>query len=302
MEAIRLDEVTKDYGDVRALDGVDLVIRTGTVTAILGPNGAGKTTAVELMLGLRRATSGRVTILGGAPGRVEVRSRVGAMLQDPGFPEATTVCEVLALVAAAYPEPAPLAEVVATAGMAGLENRRIAQLSGGQRQRLAFGIAIVGNPDVVFLDEPTVALDISARRTFWAHVHDLADRGHTVVFTTHQLGEADNAADRIVVIDRGRIRADGSPDEVKRLVDGRTITITTERSTAALLRLPGVDGVDRPDPGPGDPDGTRPTVVLHTTDVDAVLRALVASGQSLADLTASRASLEEAVLRLTATP
>jgi ABC-2 type transport system ATP-binding protein len=295
MDAVTLTGVVKDYGRVRALDTLDLGIESGRITAILGPNGAGKTTAIDLMLGLRRATSGTVRILGHAPDDAAVRPRVGAMLQDPGFPEATTCAELLQLVAAAYPDPMAVDDVLEHADLVGLGDRRIAQLSGGQRQRVAFAVALVGQPDVLFLDEPTVALDVEARRRFWARIRDLADRGHTIVFSTHYLAEADEVADRVVVIDRGRVLADGSPRQVKALVAGRTIRLRTAMGRIQLEALPGVEHVEF---GAGTPGANRP-VSLHATDAAAVVAALVRADDPLVDLTVEETALEDAFVHLT---
>ena len=294
MDAVTLTRVVKDYGPVRALDTLDLGIESGRITAILGPNGAGKTTAIDLMLGLRRPTSGTVRILGHAPDDAAVRPRVGAMLQDPGFPEATTCAELLQLVAAAYPDPMAVDEVLDHADMVGMGDRRIAQLSGGQRQRVAFAAALVGRPEVLFLDEPTVALDVEARRRFWGRIRDLADRGHTIVFSTHYLAEADEVADRVVVIDRGRVLADGSPREVKGLVAGRTVRFRTALTRVQLEALPGVEHVEADDAA-----STARQVTLHATDAAAVVGALVRAADPLVDLTVEETALEDAFVHLT---
>ena len=294
MDAVTLTGVVKDYGPVRALDTLDLGIESGRITAILGPNGAGKTTAIDLMLGLRRPTSGTVRILGHAPDDAAVRPRVGAMLQDPGFPEATTCAELLQLVAAAYPDPMAVDEVLDHADMVGMGDRRIAQLSGGQRQRVAFAVALVGRPEVLFLDEPTVALDVEARRRFWGRIRDLADRGHTIVFSTHYLAEADEVADRVVVIDRGRVLADGSPREVKGLVAGRTVRFRTALTRVQLEALPGVEHVEADDAA-----STARQVTLHATDAAAVVGALVRAADPLVDLTVEETALEDAFVHLT---
>lgn len=302
MDAVTLTGVVRDFGDVRALDHLDLAIEAGCITTVLGPNGAGKTTAIDAMLGLRRPTSGTVRVLGHAPDDPVLRTRVGAMLQEPGFPEATTCAELLRLVAAAYPDPLPIEEVLDHADLTGLGDRRIAQLSGGQRQRVAFGMALVGQPELLFLDEPTAALDVEARRRFWRHVRALADRGHTIVFTTHHLAEADEIADRVVVIDRGRLLAQGTPREVKALVAGRTIRITTDLPVDRLAGMPGVEHVETADMGASTPPGivgrSRP-VILHASDAEAVILAMVHAGQSLTDLTVEEAALEDAFVHLT---
>lgn len=302
MDAVTLTGVVRDFGNIRALDHLDLAVEAGCITTVLGPNGAGKTTAIDAMLGLRRPTSGTVRVLGLAPDDPALRTRVGAMLQEPGFPEATTCAELLRLVAAAYPDPLPIEEVLDHADLTGLGDRRIAQLSGGQRQRVAFGMALVGQPELLFLDEPTAALDVEARRRFWERVRALADRGHTIVFTTHNLAEADAVADRVVVIDRGRLLAQGTPREVKGLVAGRTIRVTTDLPLERLAEMPGVEHVEAPDiasPTPAPLANCGRLVTMHASDAEAVILAMVHADQRLSDLTVEEAALEDAFVHLT---
>src|SRR3984957_6364570 len=192
-----IEGVNKNYGDIRALRGVDFRVRAGEVVALLGPNGAGKTTAVKLLLGLMQPNSGRVRVFGGDPTNPENRRRTGAMLQVGRVPETLRVCEHIDLFSSYYEKPLPLAEVLAATGLEKLSNRKFADLSGGQRQRVLFALAICGDPDLLFLDEPTVGLDVEARRLLWDEIRRMVGRGKTVLLTTHYLQEADALADRV---------------------------------------------------------------------------------------------------------
>ena len=217
MPIAELQAVTKHYGPVAALRGIDLAIQPGELLALLGANGAGKTTAVRILLGLTSPTTGSATIFGHAPASHQAKLRRGAQLQVAKVPETIRVREHIELFSAYYPMPLPVAETIAAAGLQGVEKRQFGDLSGGQKQRVLFALAICGNPDLLFLDEPTVGLDVEARRTMWKHIRGFVARGGSVLLTTHYLDEADALADRIAVIDRGRIIAEGSPAEVKQL-------------------------------------------------------------------------------------
>jgi ABC-2 type transport system ATP-binding protein len=206
------DRVSFSYGSVHALTDVSFTVPTGQTVALLGANGAGKSTAVDLMLGLRRPQSGRVTVLGGSPATAVAAGRVGAMLQAGGLPTDSTVREVVDLARRLYGKRRTLASVLDMAGLTELQRRRVDALSGGQAQRVRFAVAMAGRPDLLFLDEPTVALDFKARRRFW---HGVKAEGNTVVFATHYLDEADEYADRVIVIDQGRVVADGEPAVIK---------------------------------------------------------------------------------------
>lgn len=300
MNAIEAFGLRKTYHDVVAVDGVDLVVPTGQVVAVLGPNGAGKTTTIEMLLGLKRPTGGRPRVLGGDPQSPAVRRRVGAMLQDTDAPESLTVTEMVDLVASYYPTRLPLREVLARADLAPYARRRVTQLSGGQRQRLSFALAIAGDPDLLFLDEPTAALDVGARRAFWEQVAGFAALGKTILFSTHNLAEADEFAERVVVINAGRIIADGTPHEVKQLVPGRTVEVTTDAPDTELLALPGVRGLEHVIPGERAhlPGTTRP-VRLQVVSPEDTLRALFHSGRTVTDLTVTEASLEDVFVHLT---
>lgn len=212
-----LTNVTKRYGDVTALDGLSLGLEAGRVTALLGPNGAGKTTAVKLLLGLTRASSGTATLFGRDPHDVKARQRTGVMLQVANVPQTLRVREHVHLFCSYYPNPMPVDEALAIAGLATVADRKYGALSGGQKQRVLFALAICGNPDLLFLDEPTVGLDVESRRGFWQEVRRLAAGGRSILLTTHYLEEADALADRVVIVRQGRIVADGTPEEVKSL-------------------------------------------------------------------------------------
>jgi len=290
--AAELRQAGKRYGGVSALEGLDLAIRPGEVVALLGPNGAGKTTSVHLLLGLTRPTSGTARLFGHDPRTAAARVRVGAMLQISKVPETLKVKEHLDLVRSYYPRPLPAGEAIEIAGLEGLEERPFGKLSGGQRQRVLFALALAGNPDLLFLDEPTAGLDVEARRGLWSAIRELVKRGRTVLLTTHYLEEADALASRIVLLDRGREVAQGSPAEIKARVQGRRIRCTTRLPLADLLRLPGVASAER----------HGATVELAVTRAEAVVAELLRRDPDLADLEVLGAGLEEAFLMLTGNP
>jgi ABC-2 type transport system ATP-binding protein len=286
--ALEISGLTVRYGDTVAVDGLDLAIPAGSTVALLGPNGAGKSTIVNAVLGLLPA-AGDVRILGRHPGDAVRAGSVGAMLQHGGLPSEARVGEVLHLVGRSFPTSWPLDDLVATAGIDGLLGRPVEALSGGQRQRVLLALALAGAPPLLLLDEPTSAMDVEGRRAFWTTMRGLADRGHTVVFATHHLDEADAVADRVVVIADGRVIADGSAADVKSGVAGRTISFTAS-SGRRLDGLPAVSGVT----------WQGGTVTLATTDAAVTLRALLTDG-GLPDLEVRGASLEDAVLSLVST-
>jgi ABC-2 type transport system ATP-binding protein len=288
-DAVTARGAHKHYGEVRALDGLDLTVRAGEMVAVLGANGAGKTTLIDLLTGLRRPTSGSVSVFGEVPGSHAVRGRIGVMLQDSGVPDGATVREVVALIGRAYPRALPVAEVLRIAGLDDLAGRRCGELSGGQRQRLAFACAIVGDPDLIFLDEPTVALDVDSRRNFWDQVRVLAGLGRTILFSTHYLAEADAVAERIVVLDKGRVIADASPAELKRTVVSRTVRFASTATVDELRLLPTVVSAQLDDEH----------YVVRATEPEQFLAALFASGRPVRDLTVTEADLESAFLALT---
>jgi ABC-2 type transport system ATP-binding protein len=284
-----LEGVTKRYGPVVAVDRLSLTVRKGEVLAVLGPNGAGKTTTVSLLMGLTRPTEGRVALMGGSPLDPASRRRVGALLQVAHVPDTLRVAEQVELFASYYPSPMPVSAALAAAGLTGLERRLIGKLSGGQKQRVLFAMALVGNPDLLFLDEPTVGLDVESRRGFWAVIRQLVAAGRTVVLTTHYLEEADALADRIVVIDRGKVIAQGTPAEIKSRGASRRVRATTRLSDGELKALPGVTSLRR--------DGAA--AELLTSSAEATVRELLSRDATVADLEVTGAALEDAFLALT---
>ncbi|HEY6015064.1 MAG TPA: ABC transporter ATP-binding protein [Candidatus Limnocylindrales bacterium] len=288
--AVAFEGVSRSYGQVLALDGVDLVIPGGSTVALLGPNGAGKSTAIGLMLGLLHPDRGTVGVLGLPPRDAVEAGRVGAMLQVGGLPVGVTVGEIVDFTRRLYPHPMTLERALALSGMTAFRRRRTEDLSGGETQRLRFALAIAGDPELVFLDEPTVAMDVESRRGFWAEMRQFAAEGRTVLFATHYLEEADQVADRIVVLDRGRVVADGTAGSLKAGVAGRTIRFTLPYPDPAVLgALPGVTACDLH----GD------DVTLRSSDTDATLRAIYAGDLPILDLEVTGADLETAFLALT---
>jgi ABC-2 type transport system ATP-binding protein len=223
-----LENVTRRFGEVTAVDDLSIQIHRGETVALLGPNGAGKTTTVETLLGLLATDEGTVRLFGGPPDDAIARGRVGAMLQDAGVPQGATVGELVELIRGLYPDPFPLDEAVRVSDLADVVGRQVQRLSGGQRQRLRVAMALAGNPDLLILDEPTASLDVQARRAFWARARASVSEGRTLMFATHRLEEAEAVADRLVVISRGRLVADGSPDEVKARAAEQAPGISTE--------------------------------------------------------------------------
>ena len=238
-----LEGVSKNYGEVRALRNVNFSVRAGQVVALLGPNGAGKTTAVKLLLGLLQPNSGKTRVFGGDPTNPQNRMRTGAMLQVGRVPETLRVREHIDLFSSYYPNPMPLEEVLAAAGLEKLRDRKFGDLSGGQRQRTLFALAICGDPDLLFLDEPTVGLDVEARRALWEEIRRLVERGKTVLLTTHYLEEADALADRVAVINQGEIIAEGTPAEIKAQTAASASAASPRSAWRALLQIPGVTDV-----------------------------------------------------------
>jgi len=230
--AAQLIDATKKYGAVEALRGVSLDIELGEVVAMLGPNGAGKTTSISLLLGLRKPTSGKALLFGLSPDDLNARSRVGVMLQESGIPSMLKVREIVDLFRSYYPRPMAAQRAIAMAGLEEKANAQVKELSGGQRQRLYFALAVCGDPDVLFLDEPTVGMDVEGRRAFIERIAEFIQIGRTVVLTTHYLEEADQLAKRVIVIDRGVVIADASPQEIKSRVAGKRVRFGAAELTA----------------------------------------------------------------------
>ncbi len=289
MIAAQLEHTTRRFGAITALEDVSLSLAPGTLTALLGPNGAGKTTAVRLLLGLARPDSGRVTVFGHDPQSPAARVRCGAMLQSGRVPETLRVREHIDLFSSYYPRPLPLRNVIEAAGLDGLENRMFGQLSGGQKQRVLFALAICGSPGLLILDEPTVGLDVETRRALWRQIRQMVSGGTSVLLTTHYLEEADALADRVVVLDRGRITADGSPAEIKARTAHRLIRCVT---TLDATRVSAISGIDRV-----HSDGAR--MEIYCANPDIVLPQLYALDPHLSGLEVGAAALEDAFLALT---
>jgi len=290
---VEFNNASKRYGQVEALRGVNLAIQPGEIVAMLGPNGAGKTTSISLMLGLRQPTGGQVRLFGLPPADRRARSRAGVMLQESGTTGILTVRELVALFGSYYPSPLPTDRAVSMAGLTDKADARVGTLSGGQRQRLYFALAICGNPEILFLDEPTVGMDIEARRAFVASIQALAAAGKTVVFTTHYLREAEELARRIVVIDHGRVIADATPRELMSKVAGKRVSFEVSRPLAA-------DSFGGLAVSALEVSGSR--VRFLTNEPETVLRALFERGVEIRDLEVAGADLEEAFLSLTRRP
>ncbi|MEV4448194.1 ABC transporter ATP-binding protein [Streptomyces mirabilis] len=287
--AVSFTGAVKAFGAVRAVDGVDLEIGRGETVALLGRNGAGKSTTISLLLGLNEPDEGTVALFGGPPDAAVRAGRVGAMLQETRPVPRVTVRELVSFVAGRYPAPLPVAEALELAGIGDLAGRRVDRLSGGQAQRVRFAVALAGNPDLIVLDEPTAALDVEARRAFWDSMRSYARRGHTVLFSTHYLEEADAHADRILVIDHGRLVADGTGEQLKRSVGGNLVSFDLAgRGTEGLPLLPGVVSVEV--------RGDRAR--LRTDDSDATVLALAELG-AVRGLEVVPASLDDAFMALT---
>ena len=287
--AIELRGLTKSFGSVRAVRGIDLTVRPGEIVAVLGPNGAGKTTTIDMMLGLSRPDSGTARVYGMEPSAAVRHGLISAVMQSGGLLKDLTVEETLRLTASLFSDTRPVGDVLARAGISDLADRRVVKCSGGQQQRLRFAMALLPDPELLVLDEPTTGMDVTGRRDFWAAIREDADQGRTVVFATHYLEEADAYADRVVLVSHGQIVADGTAAEVKSLVSGRTIRATIhDPDVAALQRLPGVETVEVR----GD------SVLIASTDSDAVARHLLTSTDAR-DLEITSRGLEDAFISLT---
>jgi ABC-2 type transport system ATP-binding protein len=284
-----LSNIAKHYGTTKALDGLNLTLRPGEIVALLGPNGAGKTTAIKILLGLIAPTSGAARVFGSNPREAITRTRVGAMLQVARILETLRVREHLDLFRSYYPNPLPVADILRTAQLQGLEDRPFSQLSGGQKQRVLFALALCGNPDLIFLDEPTVGLDIESRRALWHQIRTLAAQGKTILFTTHYLEEADALANRIIVINKGRVISEGTPAEIKRIGGSRTIRCRTRLTKEFLETLPTVTQVQR----------HENSVQISASHAEAVVREMLLLDETLTNLEITSPALEDSFLALT---
>jgi ABC-2 type transport system ATP-binding protein len=289
--AVRLSEVTKDFGEVHAVRGIDLTLEPGEIVAFLGPNGAGKTTTIDMVLGLSQPTAGTVEVLGLHPRQAIARGLVSAVMQTGGLLKDLTVRETVAYTASLFADTAPVEDVLRTAGIEEIADRKVGKCSGGEQQRLRFAMALLPDPALLLLDEPTTGMDVEGRRTFWSAIRADAEQGRTILFATHYLEEADQYADRIVLISQGRIVADGTGSQIKALAAGRTVRATLPGADGRRLsELPGVESVDLR----GD------TVHIHAKDTDAVARYLLTE-TAAHDLEITARGLEDAFLSLTGT-
>jgi ABC-2 type transport system ATP-binding protein len=287
--AIEAVSLTRSFGKVKAVDGISLTVQPGEIVAFLGPNGAGKTTTIDLLLGLSKPDSGRVSIYGQSPRSAIAHGLVSAVMQTGGLLQDVTVRETVQLTATLFAESRPVDEVLQRAGIAEIGDRLVKKCSGGQQQRLRFAMALLSDPGLLILDEPTTGMDVEGRRDFWNAIRHDADRGRTVIFATHYLDEADAYADRIILVRRGRIVADGSAAEIKNLSAGRTVRASISAVDESAIRA--IDGVDTVE---AHGDG----IIVRTRDSDAVARYLLTQ-TSARDIEITSHNLEDAFLALT---
>jgi len=287
--AVDLASVHKNFGSVHAVRGVDLAITSGEIVALLGPNGAGKTTTIDMILGLSRPSAGEVSVFGMQPRQAISRGLISAVMQTGGLLKDLTVAETVQYTGSLFASSEPPGEVLRRAGITEIADRRVAKCSGGEQQRLRFAMALLSDPELLILDEPTTGMDVDGRRNFWAAIREDAAKGRTVLFATHYLEEADAYADRIVLLAHGQIVADGTAAQIKALSAGRTVRVTLPDADARQLRqVPGVDSVELR----GD------TVLIHASDSDAVARYLLNSTPAR-DMEITARGIEDAFLALT---
>ncbi|HEY2576398.1 MAG TPA: ABC transporter ATP-binding protein [Streptosporangiaceae bacterium] len=287
--AIELHGIHKRFGNVHAVRGIDLQVASGEIVAFLGPNGAGKTSTIDVILGLSRPNEGSVSVYGMEPRQAISRGLISAVMQTGGLLKDLTIGETLQYTASLFTSTQPVAEVMKRAGITGIADRRVGKCSGGEQQRLRFAMALLPDPELLILDEPTTGMDVEGRRGFWASIRQDAELGRTVLFATHYLEEADAYADRVILIRRGEIVADGTSAQIKAMAAGRTVRATLPGADEAKLHdVPGVDRVEVR----GD------TVLLHASDSDAVARYLLTSTPAK-DLEITTQALEDAFIALT---
>ncbi|MEV8555067.1 ABC transporter ATP-binding protein [Streptomyces sp. NPDC051917] len=296
---VGFDQVSKTYGSVRAVDGLSLRLYPGETVALLGPNGAGKSTTLDLLLGLKQPDVGAVSLFGGTPREAIVAGRVGAMLQSGGLMDEVTVEELVKLSSSLHPKPYKAADVMARAGIAQIADRKVNKLSGGQAQRVRFALATAGDSDLIILDEPTTGMDVSARQAFWATMREQADQGRTVLFATHYLEEADAIADRVLVLHRGRLLADGTAAEIKAKAGARRVSFDLEGEIdeAALRALPFLTSITVSNSGSAA--GSGQTVRIQSSDADATVHALYGLGVYPRNLEVAGLGLEQAFVAIT---
>ncbi len=292
--AVRLEQVRRSFGDVEAVRGIDLTVHPGEVVAFLGPNGAGKTTTIDMILGLSRPTSGSVSVLGMEPREAVARGLVAAVMQSGGLLKDLSVLETVQYVGSLFTTTQDAADVLERAGLTRIADRKVGRCSGGEQQRLRFALALLSDPQLLLLDEPTTGMDVEGRRGFWEAIREDAGRGRTIMFATHYLEEADAYADRIVLVSRGRIVANGTAAQIKAQVSGRTVRATCsdvgEETVAGITALAGVEGVEV----------RGHTVIVHAQDSDTVARHLLTRTDAH-DLEIVVRGLEDAFVALTAT-
>src|SRR4051794_30830341 len=287
--ALHVADLTKTFGPVAAVRGLDLTVEPGEIVAFLGPNGAGKTTTIDVMLGLSRPTTGTVEVFGRPPREAIARGLVSAVMQTGGLLKDLSVRETVAYMASLFADTAPVDEVLRTAGIESIADRKVGKCSGGEQQRLRFAMALLSDPALLLLDEPTTGMDVEGRRAFWSAIRSDAERGRTVLFATHYLEEADQYADRIILISHGRIVANGTGSQIKALAAGRTVRATLPGADAQVLAaLPSVESVDI----------RGEAVYIHAKDTDAIARHLLTT-TSAHDLEITARGLEDAFLSLT---
>ncbi|MEU9476847.1 ABC transporter ATP-binding protein [Streptomyces sp. NPDC048191] len=296
---VGFDQVTKTYGSVKAVDGLSLRLYPGETVALLGPNGAGKSTTLDLLLGLKHPDGGTVSLFGGAPRDAIVAGRVGAMLQSGGLMDEVTVAELVKLACSLHPKPYKAADVMSRAGITQIADRKVNKLSGGQAQRVRFALATAGDSDLIILDEPTTGMDVSARQAFWATMREQADQGRTVLFATHYLEEADAIADRVLVLHRGRLLADGTAAEIKAKAGARRVSFDLEGEIdeAALRGLPFLTSITVSNSGSAT--GSGQTVRIQSSDADATVHALYGLGVFPRNLEVAGLGLEQAFVAIT---
>ncbi len=287
--AVSLRGVRKNFGHVEAVRGIDLDVASGEIVAFLGPNGAGKTSTIDIILGLSRPTAGAVAVYGMQPRQAISRGLVSAVMQTGGLLKDLTVAETARYTASLFAESTPVDEALQRAGITSIANRKVGKCSGGEQQRLRFAMALLPDPELLILDEPTTGMDVEGRRSFWAAIRQDAEQGRTVLFATHYLEEADAYADRIILVRHGQIVADGTSAQVKAMAAGRTVRATLPgASEVALSAIPGADSVEIR----GD------TVLVHASDSDAVARHLL-TATAARDLEITTRGLEDAFIALT---
>jgi ABC-2 type transport system ATP-binding protein len=287
---VSFENVSKKYGKLTAVEQLNLDLRPGQTVALLGPNGAGKSTSLDMLLGLRKPTSGRITMFGLDPYHAVKEGRVGAMLQSGGLMPEVTVKELVTLVTSLHPKPEPVELTLRRAGIKDFADQRVDKLSGGQTQRVRFALAICGKSELIVLDEPTVAMDVETRRLFWDGMKEEVAQGRTLLFATHYLEEADQAADRILVINRGRLLADGTPAEIKSRAGAKRVQFRLDHPDERfLLGLPGLIRLDL----------RHDVVQIQSQDSDATLYGVLDAGHRPGEIEVSSLSLEEAFIAIT---